>query len=70
MNPLETIMASEYSVGKWEREKNRMAHSLGGEADLRGEGGKEQADISGLLATPSPSLGLNFCQGPRFGLRA
>lgn len=29
MNPLETIMASEYSVRKWEREKCRMVHSLG-----------------------------------------
>lgn len=70
MNPLDTIMTSEYSVGKWEREKCRMVHSLGEEAYLRGEGGKEQTDISGLLAIPSPSLGLNFCQGPSFGLRA
>lgn len=70
MNPLETIMVSEYSVGKWEREKCGRVHSLQGEADLRGEGGEEQADINDLLAIPSPSLGLNICQGPSFGLRA
>lgn len=42
-------MEKEYKMGRWKR--GRIVCGVGSEVDLGGEGGEEQADVNGQLAT-------------------